>query len=88
MFKRKARRTSSPTPIKAKPISQQGFGFEMPPEFLLVEIYFDQDGYSGESENFYSFYRDAGWHSPKGKPYHNWKVLATAWLKKVRTSKS
>jgi hypothetical protein len=80
MIKRKARRTQ--TSQARQPITQKGFGHEMPPELALVQIYFEQQGSLGEAGNFFSFYRDSSWCGPKGKPYRNWKVLASAWIKK------
>ncbi|MFD0749119.1 hypothetical protein ACFQZS_03135 [Mucilaginibacter calamicampi] len=83
MIKRKARRTSKPTPIKAKPITQQGFGHEIPPEPALVHIYFEQAGFPREAQRFLKAFTGTNWCGPQGKPYRNWKVLASAWIKKL-----
>jgi len=77
--KRKARRV----PVecrKPEPITQNGFGTEMPPQRRLVEIYFDQKGCSEQSSEFYKYYEQANWSSPKGTPYRNWKLLAGDWI--------
>jgi hypothetical protein len=82
LFKRKAKRIpverrSVPQP---EPIRQKGFGTEMPPHKTLVEIYFDQKELIGQAGEFYSFYEQANWSSPKGTPYRNWKLLAADWI--------
>ncbi|HWZ15477.1 MAG TPA: hypothetical protein VNW95_09585 [Mucilaginibacter sp.] len=79
-MKRKARRIIVKPGSKPKPAVQNGFGFEMPPDRSLVEIYFDQKGLAEEAAVFYSFYEEANWRSPKGTPYRNWKILATDWI--------
>jgi len=79
-MKRKARRINLKPGHRPKPSTQNGFGFEMPPEPVLVEIYFDQKGYTTEAVAFYSFYDAADWRSPRGTPYRNWKILATDWI--------
>jgi hypothetical protein len=77
--KRKARRIP-PECRKPEPISQKGFGTEMPPQKILVDIYFDQKGLAGQAPVFYAHYEKADWCSPKGTPYHNWKLLAGEWI--------
>jgi len=52
----------------------------MPPQRRLVEIYFDQKELSGQAAQFYDFYEQANWSSPKGTPYRNWKLLAVDWI--------
>ncbi len=83
MFKRKARRTSKPMPLKVKPITQQGFGYEMPPEPALLHIYFEQAGLPQETQRFLKAFTETNWRGPQGQPYRNWKVLASAWIKKL-----
>jgi hypothetical protein len=82
LLKRKAKRVPADvrTPGKLKAIRQKGFGNEMPPQKELVEIYFDQKGFSIQAALFYDHYEQAGWCSPKGTPYRNWKLLAGEWL--------
>jgi len=65
---------------KPEPILQKGFGTEMPPQKVLVEIYFDQKGFAAQAEVFYTHYEMADWSSPKGTPYYNWKLLAGEWI--------
>jgi hypothetical protein len=75
--KRKAKRNiQMPKPAKNK----QGFGYEMPPDKTLVQIYFDQKGLAELTGSFYKHYDDDYWQSPNGTPYRNWKVLATDWI--------
>lgn len=82
MLKRKAKRLpveASPG-SKPEPIHQKGYGTEMPPQKRLVEIYFEQKELTGQVEQFYNFYEQANWSSPKGTPYRNWKLLAGEWI--------
>ena len=82
LFKRKAKRIPAERTTVSKPelIRQNGFGTEMPPQKKLVEIYFDQKGFTDQADLFYSFFDRAQWSSPKGTPYRNWKLLATDWI--------
>jgi hypothetical protein len=78
--KRKASRIV-PKPIrKPKSSIQRGFGFEMPPDRELVEIYFDQKDMEDQAGPFYNFYDDTDWRSASGTPLRNWKVLAADWI--------
>ncbi|SDE01547.1 hypothetical protein SAMN05216464_103343 [Mucilaginibacter pineti] len=81
-FKRKAKRFKAKIRAQAVKLlpSTKGFGYEMPPEKILVEIYFDQKGYPAQARDFYQFYDQANWSSPKGTPFRNWKLLASDWL--------
>jgi hypothetical protein len=82
MFKRKAKRFQDKTKriTVVDSLVNQGFGYEIPPDPCLVEIYFDQKGLHEQTAAFYQFYEHAGWCSPKGTPYRNWKVLAITWI--------
>ncbi|QHS56624.1 hypothetical protein GWR56_14115 [Mucilaginibacter sp. 14171R-50] len=77
--KRKARRVQVER-RKSEPTIQNGFGIEMPPQRLLVEIYFDQKECPNQASVFYEHYQKADWASPKGTPYRNWKLLAGDWI--------
>jgi len=77
-IKRKAKRTT--VRRRARPSAQQGFGYEMPPDKQLVDIYFDQKGHTEQAGLFYEHYRETNWRSPNGTPYRNWKVLASDWI--------
>ncbi|QQL50281.1 hypothetical protein [Mucilaginibacter ginkgonis] len=77
MIKRKAKRRAQPDKLC---FTQHGFGYEMPPDQQIVLIYFDQQGLLGEAGNFFRHYENCSWKSPRGKPYRNWKVLATDWI--------
>lgn len=81
-LKRKAKRIPAKHGAISQPeqIHQIGYGNEMPPQKRLVEIYFDQKGFTDQAELFYSFFEQAQWSSPKGTPYRNWKLLATDWI--------
>ena len=60
--------------------SKKGFGYEMPPEKIVVEIYFDQKGFPDQARFFFNHYEQTNWSSPKSTPYRNWKLLASDWL--------
>lgn len=81
-FKRKAKRIPAERRHVARPEAsfQKGLGTEMPPQKRLVEIYFDQKGFTGQADLFYNFYQGANWSSPKGTLYRNWKLLAGEWI--------
>lgn len=76
--KRKAKRTTIRRKVRRS--AQQGFGYEMPPDKQLVDIYFDQKGYTEQAAPFYDHYCETNWHSPHGTPFRNWKVLASDWI--------
>jgi len=82
MIKRKAKRTTTlqNNRRKVRPSVQIGFGYEMQPDKQLVDIYFDQKGYTEQAVLFYEYYKAANWRSPQGTPYRNWKVLASDWI--------
>jgi len=77
--KRKAKRVPAGC-RKPEPILQKGFGTEIPPQKVLVDIYFDQKGLAAQAGAFYNHYEKANWSSPKGTPYRNWKLLAGEWI--------
>lgn len=81
-FKRKAKRFKEKIRSQATNLvpSKKGFGYEMPPERMLVEIYFDQKGMPEQAAIFFNHYSAANWSSPKGTPYRNWKLLASDWI--------
>ena len=81
-FKRKAKRFKEKIRSQAAKLLPQtkGFGYEMPPEKLVIEIYFDQKGFPDQARLFFNHYNQASWCSPKGTPYRNWKLLASDWL--------
>lgn len=81
-LKRKAKRFREKVrvkPVKERPV-KKGFGYEMPPERLVVDIYFDQKGCAEQAVAFFTHYEQADWCSPKGTPYRNWKLLAGDWI--------
>lgn len=66
--------------VKLPPITQKGFGTEMPPEYPLVAIYFDQKEAPNQAAAFFKYYEDVNWTRPRGSHYRNWKVLAADWI--------
>jgi len=82
-MKRKAkRRSGSKLPIKFGNLT--GFGYQVPPDFALVVIYFNQKRMTYEALAFYQCYCNANWLTSKGSRIRNWKVLATDWIFNVR----
>jgi hypothetical protein len=82
-MKRKAkRRNSIKLPIKLGNLT--GFGYQVPPDFASVVIYFNQKRMPIEALPFYRFYCNSNWLTSKGSPIRNWKVLATDWIFNVR----
>jgi len=81
-FKRKAKRLKEKVGSQVTTLLplKSGFGYEMPPEKRVVEIYFDQKGIPDQAGNFFSFYDQSNWSSAKGTPYRNWKLLASDWI--------
>ena len=82
LVKRKAKRIQVKPEKMAlpPPVTQQGFGIEMPPQKQLVDIYFDQKGFADQAPLFFQFYEQLNWSSPRGTPYRNWKMLAVEWI--------
>jgi hypothetical protein len=82
IVKRKANRFKPrPQPEKKLPASkQQGFGTEMPPDYALVVIYFDQREAPSQAASFFRWYESIKWTGPRGAPYRNWKILASDWI--------
>jgi hypothetical protein len=82
LLKRKAKRLQEKIRSQAAKVipSKKGFGYEMPPEKIVVDIYFDQKGFPDQARFFFDFFDHADWSSPKGTPYRNWKLLASDWL--------
>jgi hypothetical protein len=81
--KRKAKRFKprEQPEFKKKPVSKQkGFGTEMPPDYALVIIYFDQKEAANQASSFYNWYESINWTGPRGAPYRNWKILASDWI--------
>lgn len=81
-LKRKAKRFKEKIRSQATNLipTKKGFGYEMPPEKKVVEIYFDQKGVSEQAGVFFNYYDAANWSSTKHTPYRNWKLLASDWI--------
>jgi hypothetical protein len=82
IIKRKARRikVQPQAEVKAPVSGQKGFGTEMPPDYALIAIYFDQKEAAAQAAGFFHWYESIGWTGPRGAPYRNWKVLASDWI--------
>jgi hypothetical protein len=82
IIKRKAKRTRPrEEPAKKLPVSKQkGYGTEMPPDYTLVVIYFDQKEEAAQADSFFRWYESIAWKGPRGASYRNWKVLAADWI--------
>jgi hypothetical protein len=89
-MKRKAKRIR---PVKLRGLEkastnsrskQNGFGYEMPRDEDLVQIYFDQKGLGNLAELFYRDYQTRAWETKTGKKIRNWKVLAADWIFEYR----
>ena len=76
MKTRKAKRITTEVPI----FQQSGFGYQVPPDFTLVLIYFNQKGHSQNALKFFMDFEGRCWKSVTGKPIRNWKVAATDWI--------
>ena len=61
MKKRKARRRISPEKPVHKVSGPAGFGYQVPPDFDSVHIYFNQKGYAKTAGNFYQHFDELGW---------------------------
>ena len=61
-------------------LTKPGFGYQVPPEFNAVLIYFDQKNAREQARLFYDHFDDACWLTPKGRKIRNWKVIATEWI--------
>lgn len=85
-MKRKAKRIVQQPPKlsqltrKTGPHFSDGLGTSVPPEFLLVQIYFDQQGLAECAEAFFREKEMSGWKTRFGKPIRNWKECANEWI--------
>lgn len=77
--KRKVVKSPGSTPAE-KALLKPGFGYEVPPEFNAILIYFDQKGLCEQAKPFYDHHDEAFWLTPKGRQIKNWKVIATDWI--------
>ena len=81
-LKRKAKRFGARVSRQAAKLlpATKGFGYDMPPERIVVDIYFDQKSLPEQAGLFFDHYEQANWSSPRGTPYRNWKLLAGDWI--------
>ena len=62
-----------------------GYGREVPPAMLHVEIYFYQKGAPNrEAALFYATYEQIKWKNESGVSIKNWKVAANEWIWRIR----
>ena len=80
MKKRKARRVALIEEPENRIPYSAGFGYQVPPDFDSVCIYFSQKGYAEIASDFYQYYDKRGWLTITEAPIRNWKVLATDWF--------
>lgn len=85
MKKRKAKRrpVEGNSPVKVTlgmPEKESGFGYQMPPDFEYVVIYFSQKGQANLAGNFFEEQSAGNWKTPTGFDIKNWKVAATEWI--------
>lgn len=80
MKKRKAKRIADPDKLAAKSSNSAGFGYQIPPDFENVSIYFSQKGELKLAANFFKHFQCCEWRTPAGSPIRNWKVVATDWI--------
>ena len=84
-MKRKAKRKSIGNRAlgkESKNISKncRGFGYELPPNFEMVSIYFNQKGQSEIACTFFQHFQKTDWKTNSCYPIRNWKVLASDWI--------
>jgi hypothetical protein len=77
--RRERRRLALEEPVPSN-LDSGGFGYQVPPGFDSVSIYFSQKGYAKIAGNFYQHFHNLGWLTKTGTSIKNWKVLATDWI--------
>ena len=85
-MKRKAKRIILQPP-KAPQANQiikgqirEGFGFNVPPDRLVVHIYFDQIDLAECGDVFLAQQELLQWKTITGAPIRNWKLCAADWI--------
>lgn len=59
----------------------RGYGKDIPPLLLHVEIYFNQLNCEAKvAKDFYAHYTQRGWCNRFGQPIKDWKMHAWEWL--------
>lgn len=65
--------------IKVK--NNKGYGFNVPPDYKEVEIYFLANQSTIEAAKlFYECFTNRNWINRRGHQIKNWKVLAWQWI--------
>ena len=57
-----------------------GFGEIVPPDRMVVAIYFDQKDLPDCADAFLAEHELAEWKTIRGTPIRNWKVCAAEWI--------
>ncbi|WP_295769310.1 hypothetical protein [uncultured Mucilaginibacter sp.] len=85
-MKRKAKRTIPRQSKEVRKCGQNpmqvhdGLGTTMPPDQVVLLIYFDQKGEAELAEKFFNEHQLRSWKTPTGGIIYNWKVCATEWI--------
>lgn len=80
MKKRKVRRIVKYKRLAIQTDNSAGFGYQIPPAFENVTIYFSQKSEVKFAACFFEYFQNCGWKTPSGTPLRNWKVVATDWI--------
>ena len=80
MKRRRARRMVELKKLTAQSSNQAGFGYQIPPDFENVTIYFSQKREAKLAASFFEHFQNWDWKTPSGTLIRNWKVLATDWI--------
>jgi len=60
--------------------NHDGFGENVPPDRMVVVIYFDQKDLPGCADKFLAEQELSQWKTIRGAPIRNWKVCAAEWI--------
>jgi len=62
-----------------------GNGKAMPPSLFFAQVYFEQKNRTLlEATNFFQFYAENKWTSPRGKKIRDWKAAANNWIWNIK----
>lgn len=92
-MKRKARRINTsklkngPETVDDADVFHRSNGFNIPPDDMIVKIYFDQKDVGHIADDFIKTYKKNNWKTASGKKISNWKVLASDWIFNYQQSK-
>jgi hypothetical protein len=60
--------------------NHDGFGGNVPPDRMVVAIYFDQKDLPDCADAFLAEQELSHWKTVRGAPIRNWKVCAAEWI--------